>query len=71
VYSKPKNLLKKLFIHFQDCLTFATQNEIGLESDKDVQKLLNKIARLLFFKDGELFIKELPYARTIEDLLRS
>jgi hypothetical protein len=71
VYSKPKNMLKKLFLNFQECLNYAKQNDMSLDSDADAKKLLNKVARLLYFKDGELFIKEIPYANTLEELLRT
>ena len=42
VYSKPRNLLKKLFIHFQEILSYAKKNDIELASEKDVNKVLTK-----------------------------
>ena len=42
VYSKLKNLLKKVFINFQECLDFAIKNEIKLQNDQDTKSLLNK-----------------------------
>lgn len=42
VYSKERNLLKKVFIHFQEILNFAKRLDIEFKEEKDVNKILTK-----------------------------
>ena len=42
VYSKPKDLLKKVFVNFQECLDFASKHGTKLQNEHDVKSFLNK-----------------------------
>ena len=42
VYSKPKDLLRKVFVNFQECLDIASKHGMKLQNEQDVKSLLNK-----------------------------
>lgn len=81
VYNKPRNLLKKLFVHFNEILEFSKKNNIPIDEENNANKVLTKyrlqfwinliiyrVAKLLYFKDNELLMREVQYFKTIEDL---
>jgi len=67
VYNKPRNMLKKIFVKFQEILTYAKHFDLSLSTEKDASKLLTKIVKLLYFKEGELYIKELPFFKNLDE----
>jgi len=71
VYSKPRNMLKKIFMKFQDILAYAKQFDLSLANDKDATKLLTTLVKLLYFKEGELYIKEIPYFKNMDEYMHS
>ena len=42
VYSKPRNMLQKVFVHFEEVLEYAREHGINLAEDKDANKILTK-----------------------------
>jgi hypothetical protein len=42
IYNKPGNILKKVFVQFQEILNYAKINGYTLSDDKDVNKILTK-----------------------------
>jgi len=70
IYSKPRNVLKKIFVNFKEIVKYSKEVGIPLVSDQDVNKVLTKIAKLLYFKDGELYMRELPYFKNLDDMAR-
>ena len=42
VYSKPRNMLQKVFVHFEVVLEYARTHGINLAEDKDANKILTK-----------------------------
>jgi hypothetical protein len=42
VYNKPREIFKKLYIRFIEVLNYAKQNELQMNNDKDIQKILTK-----------------------------
>jgi len=67
-YDKPRNKLSKLFIHFKDVLELAHQYDADITIEKEMTKLLSKLAKLLYFKESILQIKDLPFYKNIEEL---
>jgi len=67
IYSKPRNVLKKIFVNFKEIVKYSKEVGIPLVSDQDVNKVLTKIAKLLYFKDGELYMREF---KNLDDMAR-
>ncbi len=42
VYNKPRNLLQKVFVHFQDISDYAKKHGINMSNDIDANKILTK-----------------------------
>jgi len=42
VYNKPRNLLQKVFVHFQDITDYAKRHDIVMSNDTDANKILTK-----------------------------
>lgn len=42
VYSKPRNMLKKVYLHFQEILEYAKKQDMNIVDDKDANKVLTK-----------------------------
>jgi len=80
-YDKPRNKLSKLFIHFKDVLQYAQQYDADITIEKEMTKLLskkfvslfkgvilNRLAKLLYFKESTLQIREIQFFKNIEEL---
>jgi len=68
VYSKPRNLLQKVFVHFKDVSDYAKKHNMSMSNDEDANKILKKIAKLLHFKENDLLMRDIRYFRTLEEL---
>eukprot|EP01016_Furgasonia_blochmanni_P055829 TRINITY_DN9405_c0_g1_i1.p1 TRINITY_DN9405_c0_g1~~TRINITY_DN9405_c0_g1_i1.p1 ORF type:complete len:244 (-),score=65.92 TRINITY_DN9405_c0_g1_i1:332-1063(-) len=73
IYSKPLNYLRKIFLYYQTILDFAkrySKSDKIFESESDVEKMLNKLASLIYIQKGEVYLKDLEYYRSIEDVFK-